>query len=252
MRKVFFGMVILLFITGLVLADSFVATVVETEGTPEAVVYEGESIVYYLELLNGKLLSQTDSGAAIADEKARKEAELGKTEEEIAQLVNESKSTVSGAQKTAKNPAAEKVNTRWDNSSTWTSILGGSNSTIIFPPVIADGKSQQLKLVFMPRGSDGIANIDPYINNEITKCYQGWGRFFNNWLGSTIVLGWGEGQETCYATKIENRYFLDVKLSSSGGYSQLVIKSPLIPDACRGKTFSQDTADNQSILKVTC
>jgi hypothetical protein len=66
------------------------------------------------------------------------------------------------------------------------------------------------------------------------------------------LFGWGEGYEACKKTTFANRYVVEVELSTNNNRKQLNITSPLIPDACKDDTVSQDNADSAEVLKVTC
>jgi len=137
------------------------------------------------------------------------------------------------------------------NAVVWSEIMTTENSTIIFPPVSVQGVSKQLKLVYSPGSITGVDTVDVYVNNSKVPCYKFWGALLNL-SQSTLVFGWGEGHETCIATTINNNYVVDLTLSSQGNYVKFNIISPLIPDNCNNKTFSNSTADSAKILRVSC
>lgn len=239
-----------IFILAILAGSAFAVVSINAPVPGGADVAGGKSIVYYLEELNGKLLGQ--------------EQEIKQEQEQVAIEIESSANTVEKISE----PGAAMTNNNRANKVKWSNLLKGQDAVIVFPKVDIKGEEKQLALSFGDRTliSGGVAWLVVSVNNEPIECYHSGGKilnylglsvgtFFSKYRPSTLVFGWGEGQELCEATAYSNRYALDATLSSSGSYKQFELVSPLIPYVCDGEVFSNDdatTEDGKSILRVTC
>ncbi len=245
MKKVIFGLAILIFIAGLVAADSFTATVV-IEDVPAAVtVTGGQSIVYYLEALNARLLGQAPHVPSIVKSGEKTAEELAQTqsnqeEKSMVPAPTPSGQPVGAAPSGWETPQENKNKT---NKVTWADIV--DEAQIDFYTVLEGGSKEQLSLGYSPRGKDGVAAINVWVNDKKVDCNKGWK---NMWTWSkSLLFGWGEVHEVCQVT-YGNRYLLVADLGEKGGMRTIMLESPLIPDACAGKTISQDEDGGDGVL----
>ncbi len=240
MDKKFIG-ITLMFIIFIGVAFAATATLV-MPGQVDTTIQSGVSIVAYLKTVNANIVTQT-SQLTSTDVKDIKD---------LSQKTN-ALPVDTAAKAPVENKGAATV--------TWTNLLGGQTSAVIFPQVTIDGKPYQLRLGFQDRklATLGNAFLIISVNRGEISCYLAGGTILNPSAlvaPSALLFGWGEGHEVCEATTYKNFYALDATLSSNNSYKQFALTSPLIPTACNGKSFSQANAvkdaSGMSVLTVTC
>ncbi len=196
----------------------------------------GNSIIYYLKVINSNLVDNSFGGL--------RNANVSKAQE-INSKVGSSNSS------SATNDSSITQTELKSKEVTWTDILPTESATIIFPKIQSSSGNHQLKVIFNPREWWGVRFVEVFDNGVRINCQSGFWTTAWNGLGlaDSMVFGWGEGDEPCKKI-IANNYIVEMSVSGESR-KNIVLKSPIIPQSCPS-SVSQNNAGNGYILNVSC
>lgn len=202
---------------------------------------DGESVVYYLKAFNSKLFNLDSMTEVIFDPRLEHR-------------------TIRSSGDELKEGSVVKNNNP-QNTITWSEIRSIQGS-IIFPEVQSKVRSSegQLSLIFAKGRVAGTFDTGERFFSVLNKgivqtCYERDLSFtkLNNFVhGSHTSLYFlpFEGEETCNASLIDNRPIVSIVINKKSFWDDVIITSPLIPDACNGKNFN-NVLSNDGVLKIT-
>jgi|GEM_PF-3589966 len=244
-KKIFLIGVVLLLLVSLVFvfARDLEATVTLPQ-IPTQPTLEGQSVVYYMKMLNSKIFSSSiASGDIIFDSKLKSET---------------TKDSINISQS-----GSEGRNSNSENKVTWVGIRA-KQASIIFPPVESkvNGTKGQLSMVYA-RGKVlgsfdwGERFVSVMNNGLVVTCYDramSVTKLNNSVWGSqtSLYLMPFESEDSCNnpSVLVDNLPLVNIVANKGDGVDSVEITSPLIPDVCNGKTFD-NVYSNSNKLTIT-
>ncbi|MFA5763873.1 MAG: hypothetical protein WC915_03590 [archaeon] len=231
-KRIFALLIVLILSFSFLMAATMVFPTINSNTTP---VESGQSIIYYLKVLNKQLVASSVS------------AELNDySDEEREARANEAKQNMGSIKPPVVTDAIEK-NTNQINTFTWKNLRQGSeNHAAIFFPFVKsklNDTNRQLGLSFTANSIKKEQWVWAYVNGKEIPCYSGWSSIINV-AKYPLRFTWWETDESCtFPIDGIDVVSISIKDSGTGGYD-LIIKSPLIPDSCNGKEQTQGVVSN--------
>lgn len=248
-KKIFLTIATLLLLVGFVFAGVVTPAVGPTpDGTGTTSLATGQSVAYYLKVLNSSVISQVVSGVAAVNSKTKET--LTSTEVQQAQktgpLVDALlKSTVPSMPPTSFENKGMTV-----YSANWIDLpdTGNTPQTIDFPKVKCGNENEMSLRVVFSRVSllwfkvIGVGLSTDGKTYTQVDCSSGWSNISN--FGSRDLVFKALNTGSC-ELKVCGNNVADFTIQSAGSSYGVIIKSPLIPSSCDGKSFSQKFASNR-------